>query len=232
MMAVILVGGLGTRLRPLTSSVPKPLLCVGERPILEIIIERLKRYGIDDLVLATGYQAEAVRALCGDGSRFGVTIRYVHEEKPLGTAGPLSLARTLLSGEELFLVMNGDIITDLDFSSFVDAARTGGCDLTVACTNHVYRSPYGVLRLDGGAVVGVEEKPEQTFTVSAGLYCLRAGALELVPDGQFFTIPDLMNRLIAAGRRIEAYRIDGLWVTVENITDLPGALDAVKRLES
>src|ERR1051326_6512110 len=232
MMAVILVGGLGTRLRPLTSSVPKPLLCVGERPILEIIIERLKRYGIDALVLATGYQAEAVRALCGDGSRFGVTIRYVHEEKPLGTAGPLSLARTLLSGEELFLVMNGDIITDLDFSSFVDAARTGGCDLTVACTNHVYRSPYGVLRLDGGAVVGVEEKPEQTFTVSAGLYCLRAGALELVPDGQFFTIPDLMNRLIAAGRRIEAYRIDGLWVTVENITDLPGALDAVKRLES
>src|SRR5438034_10754532 len=129
MKAVILVGGMGTRLRPLTFSVPKPLIPVDGRPILEIIIGRLKLFGIDDLVLSTGYQAELIRALCGDGSRFGVRITYVHEDRPLGTAGPLSLARGLLSGEDVFLLMNGDIITDLDFASFTAVSLESGCDL-------------------------------------------------------------------------------------------------------
>ena len=230
MKAVILVGGMGTRLRPLTFSVPKPLIPVDGRPILEIIIDRLKQFRIDDLVLSTGYQAELIRALCGDGKRYGVKITYVHEEKPLGTAGPLSLARDLLQAEDVFLLMNGDIITDLDFAAFTAAAQASGCDLTVAYTKHVYRSPYGVLRVAGGAIVGVEEKPEQTYAVSAGLYCLRRRALDLVPQGEFFTMPDLMKRLIAEGARIQAHPIDGLWMSIEKLTDLPEAQEAVRRL--
>src|SRR5437016_1959830 len=116
MKAGVLVGGLGTRLRPLTFSIPKPLLPVGEQPILEIIVGQLKQAGVNELILATGYHADLIRAFCGDGSRFGLRITYVHEDRPLGTAGPLALARDVLHEEELFLLMNGDVITDLHFA--------------------------------------------------------------------------------------------------------------------
>src|SRR5258708_8849586 len=114
MKAMILVGGIGTRLRPLTFSIPKPLLPVGERPILQIIVEQMKGAGIEDIVLATGYQAELIRAFCGDGSKFGVNISYVHEREPLGTAGPLSLASQHFEGDHTFLLMNGHILTKLN----------------------------------------------------------------------------------------------------------------------
>lgn len=230
MKAVVLVGGLGTRLRPVTFSIPKPLLPIGESPILEIIIGQLKRAGCRELVLATGYHAGLIQAFCGDGSRFGLRITYVHEEKPLGTAGPLALARETLGDEESFLVMNGDVITDLDFRDFANASEKSGCDLTVAYADYVYRSPYGVLSLAEGAVVDVQEKPEQSFAVSAGIYFLRSAAVEFVPQNQFFTMPDLMKRLIAVGRRIHAYRIAGVWLGLENVEHLDEALTALRRI--
>jgi NDP-sugar pyrophosphorylase family protein len=216
MKAVLLVGGLGTRLRPLTFSIPKPLLPVGERPIVQIIIEQLRDAGIDELILATGYQAELVEAFCGDGSKFGVSISYVKEPAPLGTAGPIGLVRDRIAPDEHFLLMNGDILTQLDFRAFTDAARADHLDLLVGYTSYVNTLPFGVLTIRDGLVEGVVEKPSQEYLVSAGIYCVRASAMPLVPDGVFFTVPDLMKALISAGRKVGGYHIRESWMGLEH----------------
>ena len=229
MKAMILAGGLGTRLRPFTFSIPKPLLPVGEKPILQIIIERLKAGGIDEIVLATGYQAELIRTFCGDGSRFGVRASYLHEPKALGTAGPLSLARGLFQPDELFLLMNGDVVTGLDFGAFLASARANGCELTVGYTKHVYQSPFGVLAIEDGSVRGIVEKPVQEYSVSAGIYALRGSALAFVPDDSFFTMPELMLRLIAAQRKVSAYFVRDCWIGLESIEHFA---EAIRELEN
>lgn len=229
MKAMILAGGLGTRLRPLTFSIPKPLLPVGEQPILQIIIEQMKRGGIDEIVLATGYHAELIRTFCGDGSKFGVRISYVHEEKPLGTAGPLALARHHFDRDETFLLMNGDIITKLDFREFLERGTASGCDLTVGYTKHVYRSPFGVLTIVDDRVEGIIEKPAHEYCISAGIYCLRATCLDVVPDGTFFTMPDLMQALMAVGRHVGAYYIRDCWIGIESIEHFDEALRELSR---
>jgi NDP-sugar pyrophosphorylase family protein len=224
MKAMILAGGMGTRLRPLTFSIPKPLLPVGEKPILQKLIEQLRDAGITDLVLATGYQAELVRAFVGDGSKFGVSVNYVHEHQPLGTAGPASALKGQIPRGELLLLMNGDLITDLDFSAFVESSRASACDLTVAYAKYIYRSPYGVLSIADGTVQGVTEKPETEYAISAGIYCLSSAALDLIPNDTFFTMPDLMSRLLAAGKRIHAFPITGTWMGLESIEHFNEAL--------
>lgn len=224
MKAMILAGGMGTRLRPLTFSIPKPLLPVGEKPILQKLIEQLRDAGITDLVLATGYQAELVRAFCGDGSKFGVSINYMHEHHPLGTAGPAGALKGQIPPGELLLLMNGDLITDLDFREFVESSRAAACDLTVAYAKYTYRSPYGVLSIADGTVQGVTEKPETEYAISAGIYCLGSAALDLIPNDTFFTIPDLMLRMLAAGKRIHAYPIIGTWMGLESIEHFNEAL--------
>jgi NDP-sugar pyrophosphorylase family protein len=228
MKAMILAGGMGTRLRPLTFSIPKPLLPVGEKPILQRIIEQLRDAGITDIVLATGYQAELIRAFCGDGSKFGVSISYVHEHKPLGTAGPAGALKGQLVPGDSLLLMNGDLITDLDFREFVDSSRASGCELAVAYAKYTYRSPYGVLSIADGAVRAVTEKPETEYAISAGIYCLNGTALDLIPEDTFFTMPDLMARLLSAGKRIHAYPIPGTWMGLESIEHFN---EAVKKLE-
>lgn len=228
MKAVILVGGQGKRLRPLTFAIPKPLLPVGEKPLLQLIIEQLRAAGISGLILATGHQAELIRAFCGDGARFGVSLAYVQEEIPLGTAGPLDLARPLLAGEDLFLLMNGDVLAELDFPRFLAFAASTDAALTVAYARHRYRSPYGVLSLEGEAVRDIVEKPEQEFAVSSGIYAVKRAALELVPSGVFFTVPDLIHRLLAAGQKVNAYPIEGHWIGLESIEHFD---EALRRLE-
>lgn len=229
MKAMILAGGMGTRLRPLTFSIPKPLLPVGEKPILQRIIEQLRDAGITDIVLATGYQAELVRAFCGDGSKFGVSVSYMQERKALGTAGPASALKGGLPPGELLLLMNGDLITDLDFREFAESSRASGCDLTVAYAKHIYRSPYGVLSIADGAVQGVTEKPETEYAISAGIYCLTNSALDLIPEETFFTMPDLMARLLSAGKRIHAYPITGTWMGLESIEHFNEAVEKLQQ---
>jgi len=225
---MILAGGMGTRLRPLTFSIPKPLLPVGEKPILQRIIEQLRDAAITDIVLATGYQAELVRAFCGDGSRFGVKVSYVHEHKPLGTAGPASALKGELPPGDFLLLMNGDLITDLNFSEFIEASRASGCDLTVAYAKYTYRSPYGVLSIADGAVQGVTEKPETEYAISAGIYCLNSAAIDLIPEDTFFTMPDLMARLLMAGRRIHAFPITGTWMGLESVEHFNEAIQKLQ----
>jgi NDP-sugar pyrophosphorylase family protein len=227
---MILAGGRGTRLRPFTFSIPKPLLPVGEKPILQIIIEQMKRAGVEDLLLATGYQAELIRAFGGDGSRFGARISYVEEREPLGTAGPLSLARAYFQNEEVFLLMNGDIVTTLDFAEFLENGIRNQCDLTVGYTKHVYRSPFGVLSIADDSVRGIVEKPSQEFCVSAGIYCLRPAALKFVPENEFFTMPQLIERLMDAGKRVGAYYIRDCWIGIESAEHFEEALKELDKI--
>jgi len=228
MRAVILVGGRGTRLRPLTFSVPKPLLAIGEKPILHLILEQLNRSGFGDIVLATGYLADLIEGFCGDGSRFGVRITYVREQQPLGTAGPLSLLRHAITRDEFFLLMNGDVLTSLDPARLLDFCRQEGYELAVAYVQHTYQSPYGVLGIENGEIVSVVEKPELRQPISSGIYALRGSVLEYIPDGQFFTIPDLIHNLRAHGRRVGAYPIEGLWFAVEDLDDIEKAVTALE----
>ncbi len=227
--AVILVGGLGTRLRPLTFSIPKPLLPVGEKPILQLIIEQLRASGVCELILATGYQAELIQAFCGDGSKLGVRISYVKEPTALGTAGPLSLVRDHFRQNEFFLLMNGDILTQLDFRSFLAHAKEQDCELLVGYTKHIYRSPFGVLSIANGSITGIVEKPSQEFPVSAGIYCVKSTALPFVPAETFFTVPDLIHRLLTAGKKVSAYHIQESWIGLESTEHFE---DAVKELQS
>jgi len=223
--AVLLAGGQGVRLRPLTYAVPKPLLPVNEKPILEEIIERLVRHGLDQLVLAVGYRAELIEAYFQDGSPFGVRIGYVRETQPLGTAGPLALVRRSypLDPEQPVLVMNGDILTDLDFGDLLRAHTAAGWELTVVARAYTAQLPYGVLQLDGSRVLGVVEKPASTHQVSAGIYVVRPSVLDEVRDDTYLDMPDLIGRLVAAGRAVGAYCFDGEWLAVEQVEQLQDA---------
>ncbi|HWE49887.1 MAG TPA: sugar phosphate nucleotidyltransferase [Bryobacteraceae bacterium] len=230
MKALILAGGLGTRLRPFTFAIPKPLLPIGDKPILHIILSQMRNAGIDEIVLATGYQAELIRAFCGDGSRFGVRISYVHEESPLGTAGPLALARSHFGRDETFLLMNGDVITQLDLRAFLEAGIGNGCELTVGYTKHVYQSPYGVLTIAGDLVKGIAEKPSQEYAISTGIYCVAATALDLIPDDAFFTMPDLVQSLLSAGRKVAAHYVKDCWTGIETVEHLDDVLKELNKL--
>lgn len=224
MKAVILVGGLGKRLRPLTFSIPKPLLPIGEKPLLQIVIEQLRGFGVGEIVLATGYHAELIHAFCEDGRKFGVDITYVHEDEPLGTAGPLALVRDRLSDGEHFILMNGDILTRLDFGKMVEFAQAGGLDLTTAYTTYRYESPFGVLAVEDGRIRGIVEKPTTEYFISAGIYVLTTRAVDLVPDGAFFTMPDLMSALLERGLDVGAFPIDEFWMGLETVARFEEAI--------
>jgi len=225
MKAVILAGGKGVRLRPLTYTIPKPLLPIGEKPILEEIIERLKVFGVSEFIIAVGYRAELIETYFRDGAQLGVRIDYVRESHALGTAGPLSLVRestALVAGEPL-LAMNGDILTDLDLGAFVEFHRAGGFELSVATREHQLQHPYGVIQTDGDRVTGIVEKPVETDLVSAGIYAIQPSALELIPYNGFFDIPDLVNALLDAKRAVGSYRFEDEWIAIDRIEQLEDA---------
>lgn len=215
MKAVILAGGQGSRLRPYTFTVPKPLLPLGDRPLLDYLITQLSRCGVTEVVLALGYHAQLIRAYCGDGSRYGLQLRYVEEPQPLGTAGPIALCRPLLDPVHPFLMANGDIVTRLDFAKLARFHASEGAQLTIAYITHRYQSPFGVLQLEGNRVVGITEKPAYVHPVSAGIYCVAPEAAALVPDGAPMTMPELADRVRAGGGTVAAYEIREFWRALE-----------------
>jgi NDP-sugar pyrophosphorylase family protein len=225
MKAVILAGGKGVRLRPLTYTIPKPLLPVGEKPILEEIIERLRAAGFRDLIIAVGYRAELIETYFRDGAQLDVRIDYVRESHALGTAGPLSLVRDGcdLTPEEPILAMNGDILTDMDMVAFMEFHRRGGYEITVASREFKLQHPYGVIQADGDRVTGIVEKPGVTDLVSAGIYALQPSALDVIPYNSFYDIPDLVNRLLADGRSVGTYRFDDDWIAIDRLEQLEDA---------
>jgi NDP-mannose synthase len=223
--AVILAGGKGTRLAPYTTVLPKPLMPIGDRAILDVVVRQLAGYGFTDLVFAVGYLAHLIKAVFGDGSAYGVSIEYHVEEEPLGTAGPLALIPGL---DDTFLALNGDVLTSLDYRAVVEAHRRAGNALTIATHRRVVRSEYGVLEVNGSgemqSVSGYEEKPEIPYTVSMGVYVVEPRALEQIPAGRHFDIPDLVLALLHAGEPVGSYPFDGYWLDIGRHDDYEQAL--------
>jgi NDP-mannose synthase len=236
MRAVILAGGRGRRLLPSTAVFPKPLVPVGDRPILAIVIEQLRQAGFTRVTLAVGHLAGLIQAYFGDGSRFGVQIDYSIESTPMGTAGPLSLLDDL---EDDFLVMNGDLLTDLDLGAFVAAHGSAGAIGTIAVYRKVVDLTLGVLSLDAESqVVDYVEKPSIDYLVSTGIYCFKPAVLEYLDPGVPCDLPDLIRRLIARRQRIHGYQFAGNWLDIgrpedyETALSLFGGPDATQRVET
>jgi NDP-sugar pyrophosphorylase family protein len=218
MKAVILAGGLGHRLRPFTDVIPKPLLPLGERSILEVQISALARAGAREVIVATNYKSQLLEAFLGDGSRFGLRIIISREQKPLGTAGPLSLLRDRL--DRPFIVMNGDILTRMDFARFYEVGTRQNADLTVGTKIMTIPFRYGSVHVDSDeGIIDVEEKPEFTLEIVAGVYCMKPSIFRYIPDNEYFGMDALMKRIIAAHERVARYLIDDYWVDIGQVDD-------------
>ncbi len=222
--AVVMAGGQGARLRPLTEHTPKPLLPVGDKPVVERIVQQLRDAGIRRVNLATHYKSDAFARHFGNGDAFGVSINYVAEEQPLGTAG--ALGKLCDSGEPL-LVVNGDILTRLNYRAFVEFHRDNRAEMTVGLRRYDISVPYGVVQTEGVAVSGIQEKPTQKLFVNAGIYLLEPAALRYVPQGKRFDMTDLIAALLADGRRVVGFPIGEYWLDIGQPADYERAqLDA------
>jgi NDP-sugar pyrophosphorylase family protein len=210
--AVILAGGRGSRLAPYTTVMPKPLLPVGDRAILEIVLRQLRTAGIEDVVIAVGHLAHLVQAVLGDGSSYGLSVAYHVEDEPLGTAGALTRIDGL---DDTFLMMNGDILTDLDYRRLLAAHREAANAMTIATHERVVATDYGVLHTDArDTVVAYEEKPTLQYRVSMGIYVLEPAAIAHVPRDRAFDVPDLVQSLLAAGDPVGSCPHDGYWLDI------------------
>jgi NDP-sugar pyrophosphorylase family protein len=212
MRAIILAGGRGTRLRPFTTSFPKPLMPVGDIPILEIVLRQLRRHGVTDVTMLTGHLAYLLEGYFTDGSKLDLKIDYVHEEEPLGTAGPL---RQLVGRVfDDFFVMNGDLLTDLNFGALMSNHRESGCPITVSTYSRAEKIELGVLQIDDEQhVTGYEEKPTLHYDVSMGVYAMSPAVLERIPAG-FYDMPTLILDLLAGGASVNSRRHRGRWLDI------------------
>lgn len=217
MIAVILAGGLGTRLKPFTEVIPKPLLPIGEKALLEIQIEYLKSHGFATIFLCTYYKSEYIRNFFGDGSRYGVNLSIVKEEKPLGTAGPIKLIGDQLDSP--FILMNGDILTQFDISAMYAFAISHKCCLTIGTKEIITRSPFGKITFDGDYVAGIEEKPDVKTTILAGICVLKPEILDLIPPAEYFGMDTLIKSMIAMKMPIAHYPIEDDWLDIGRIED-------------
>jgi dTDP-glucose pyrophosphorylase/CBS domain-containing protein len=225
LQAVIMAGGFGTRLRPLTVDLPKPMLPVGDRPIMELILRQLQASGIHRINVTTHYMAEKIVDYFGNGDRFGVQLNYVSEDKPLGTAGALGL---LESPKERMLVMNGDILTGVDFRTLLAYHQEHSATLTVGVRKYEIKVPYGVIESEGAFVRKVVEKPSLTFFVNAGIYLLEPAAHRYIPTGQRFDMTDLISRLIQEKHRVACFPILEYWLDIGQHTDYEKAIQDIK----
>lgn len=209
MKAVVLAGGKGTRLAPYTHILPKPLMPIGEKPILEILIHQIRKAGIKEVVLTVGHLSHLIQTFFQEGSDLGVKIHYSYEEEPLGTAGPLSLIEGL---DKTFLVTNGDVLCDMDIAAFIESHQKSGAAATIAMYSKEVNIDLGVIKLDGGTeVVGYLEKPSYIYPVSMGVYAFEPRVLNYIPYNQYMDFPDLILKLIENGERVLGYPFEGYW---------------------
>jgi len=217
MKAVVLAGGKGTRLEPYTTILPKPLMPVGDMPILEVMLRQMKRAGINPVVLTVGHLASLLRAYFGDGSQWGLDITYSLEQMPLGTAGPIALVQGL---DKTFLVTNGDVLTTLNINKLVAFHKQKGGIATIAAHHRQVKIDLGVIRLDGDdRVSGYIEKPTSDYIVSMGVYVFEPRVLNYIPVGEYLDFPDLILKLIASGETVSGYTFDGYWMDLGRADD-------------
>jgi NDP-sugar pyrophosphorylase family protein len=225
--AVILAGGRGTRLRPLTFSLPKPLVPLGERPVLDILLGQLKRAGVEEAVISTGYMASLLEAFCGDGSRWGLKVRYAREEAPLHTAGPLAMIDGL---DEDFLVANGDVLTTLDFKALWRAHRAAGAAATIAVCERRVPVDFGVVETGpGGELARYSEKPSLSYMVSMGINLLNRRCLKHIRRGEALGMPDLLLRAKAAGEKVMCHAGAADWLDIGRPEDYEAAQEKVRQ---
>ncbi len=217
MKAVILAGGLGNRLRPFTEIIPKPLLPIGEKAVLEIQIENLKKYGFNEVYLATNYKSEYIEKFFGDGSKYGVQLKISKELKPLGTAGPVKLLKEELN--EPFIVMNGDIISLINYKELYDLAFSQQSLLTICIKEIVTPFAFGNIFYEGDFVTGIEEKPDIRNKILAGIYVFKPEIFELIPDDEYFGMDQLIKKMLQLNLPITKYEIKDYWLDIGRFDD-------------
>jgi dTDP-glucose pyrophosphorylase len=225
LQAVIMAGGFGKRLRPITEELPKPMLPIGDRPLMELIIEQLRQAGIRRASIMTHYLADKITSYFGDGRAFGIEIDYVNEEHPLGTAGALSLME---APQEPILVINGDILTRVDFRAMLAYHREQSADLTVGVRHYDMQVPYGVVECEGPRVHRLREKPRLSFLVNAGIYLLEPEVHQYIPQGQRFDMTDLIEKLLEEKRKVVAFPIVEYWIDIGQLEDYEKAQEDVR----
>jgi len=226
--AVILAGGKGTRLRPYTVVLPKPLMPIGEYPILEVILRQLAACGFDHITLAVNHQAELIKAYFGDGSKWKLRIDYSMETEPLSTMGPLKLISDL---PENFLIMNGDVLTDLPYGEMLQRHIAESRLFTVAASRREHLVDYGVLKTDAeGHLTDFEEKPKLNYLVSMGIYCANRRILDVIPRGLKYGFDELMLEFIARGERVKVEDNDRYWLDIGRVDDYMRAIDEFESL--
>lgn len=218
---VLMVGGLGTRLRPLTNDTPKSLLRVGNKPILEIIVENFAKYGFKDFIFSVNYKSEMIEEYFGNGQRFGISIEYVHENKRMGTAGALSLMKDKL--KDNFFVMNGDLLTNINFEHLLSFHSNDNALATMCVREYDLQIPYGVVKLHENRIVSIEEKPLHRFFVNAGIYLINPKALKYIPNDSFFDMPTLFDSLIKNEEKTISFPIREYWLDIGEIEALKKA---------
>lgn len=228
MKAVVLAGGKGTRLAPYTNVIPKPLMPIGDMPILDVMLRQMRRSGVEEIIMAIGHQGRLIKAFFGNGSRYGMKIRYSKETKPLGTAGPLALIDGL---NETFLVVNGDTLTMLDFQKFIHFHQKSGALASIAMSKRKVKIDLGVLQLDSHNIVtGYIEKPNYEYQVSMGIYMFEPGVKRYVPTGEYFDFPTLVLKLLEDGQRVAGYPFDGYWKDLGRPDDYHEAVQDFERM--
>jgi NDP-sugar pyrophosphorylase family protein len=209
MKAVILAGGKGSRLAPYTKVIPKPLMPIGDMPILEVLLHQIKFAGVNEIILTVGHMAALMRAFFQDGKHLGMHIHYSYEKSPLGTVGPLTLLSDL---DDTFLVMNGDVLTDLDFSDLIAFHRKSDALVTIAMYHRPVKIDLGVIQLSGQHdIVGYIEKPTYDFQVSMGIYVFEPAVLKYIPKNTYFDFPTLVLKLLEQGEKVVGYPFKGYW---------------------
>ncbi|QAT40528.1 nucleotidyltransferase family protein [Clostridium sp. JN-9] len=214
---IIMAGGLGTRLKNLTKEIPKPMLKVGQDPMLQHIINNFKQYGYNKILLSVNYKSEIIENYFQDGFSYGVKINYIKETKRLGTAGGIKLAREYI--DTPFFVINGDIFTNLNVENMMNFHIENNYDITVGTIRHAFQIPYGVIDAEKNNIKQLKEKPVVEYLINGGVYCLKPDIINLIPDNQYFEITDLINICIKNGRKVGSYEIKDYWMDIGKIED-------------
>jgi dTDP-glucose pyrophosphorylase len=223
----IMAGGRGERLMPLTKDTPKPMLPVGDKPMMEHTVNHLKKYGIRNIYMCVNYLKDVIQDHFGDGSDRRLSIRYVCEDRPLGTLGAVKLAGE--TEHDYILLMNSDILTNIDLNGFFKTFIKSGADMAVATSSYHVDVPYGVLEVDGNNLVNsLKEKPRYTYYSNAGIYLIKKELLSLVPDNEFYNVTDLMDKLISANKKLVSYPILGYWLDIGKHDDYRKAQEDIK----
>jgi NDP-sugar pyrophosphorylase family protein len=218
-----MVGGLGTRLRPLTENIPKPMLKVGDKPILQTIVEKFAEYGYTNIIMCVNYKSHIIQDFFGDGKEFGVNIEYIFEEQRMGTAGALSLL--IEKPSEPFFVMNGDLLTNVNFEHLHNYHIATNSIATMCVREYDFQVPYGVVNIKDSKIVSIEEKPIHKFFVSAGIYMLSSEVLNYIPKNEFFDMPTLFEKLISLNKNTVSFPLREYWLDIGRMEEYKKAND-------